>query len=171
MPSWAINSTKLSNYIKNNKMEETKKIAEKPVSNIAGVGSSTYFLCSKALIEHFPEVEYSKPFKSGYNHDFEDEYYVAILNWPDIEGYWENIINPYNERSKVADIDFWCRECVPGQMDVSKITLSECRLNGLFVEIEAKIGLTSEKNRAMTIFNLAEKFNCTPIQFINKIVR
>jgi hypothetical protein len=59
----------------------------------------------------------------------------------------------------------------PGIMDVSKITLKGVKENGLFFEIERKIGLTTIKNRAMTINNLSEKFNCTPIEFINKIVK
>jgi hypothetical protein len=37
MPSWAINSTKLSNYIKLNKMEETSKNNETAQLDIGGV--------------------------------------------------------------------------------------------------------------------------------------
>ena len=37
-------------------------------------------------------------------------------------------------------------------------------------EIENKLSLTTDKNRALIIFNLSQKFNCTPIEFINKIV-
>jgi hypothetical protein len=130
----------------------------------------SYFLCSKVVIEHFPNNEHSKPFKSGYSYDLEYEYYVALLDWLEIEKYYKEVIEPFNLKSHV-EIDFWCRECAPGQIDISKITLSSARKNGLFVEAENKTRLTNEKNRAMIIFNLAEKFNCTPIELINKIVK
>ena len=39
MPSWAINSTKLSNYIKLNKMDETSKNNETAQLGIGGVSS------------------------------------------------------------------------------------------------------------------------------------
>jgi hypothetical protein len=55
-------------------------------------------------------------------------------------------------------------------MDISKITLKGAKQKGLFVEIENKLNFTNETNRAMTIYNLAEKYNCTPIEFINKLV-
>jgi hypothetical protein len=121
--------------------------------------NENYFLCSQAVIDHFPNVEHSKPFKSGWMND-NDNYYVAILDFDKVQKH-------YNELSD--EIDFWCRECVPGTMDVSKIRLSGAKNHGLFKEIEIKIGLTTERNRAMTIYELSEKFNCTPIEFINKI--
>lgn len=55
-------------------------------------------------------------------------------------------------------------------MDVSKITLKGLKENGVFYEIEIKTGLTTTKNRAMTLNNLSEKFNVTPIELINKII-
>jgi hypothetical protein len=54
-------------------------------------------------------------------------------------------------------------------MDVSKVTISGAKKDGLFVEIEQKIGITSGKNVAMAIQNLSEKYKCNPIEFINKI--
>ena len=42
MPSWAINSTKMSNYIKLNKMEETSKNNETAQLGIGGVSNCTY---------------------------------------------------------------------------------------------------------------------------------
>jgi thiol-disulfide isomerase/thioredoxin len=111
-----------------------------------------YFLCSKEVINAFPEAEHSKPFSSGYDYEKDEKFYVALLDFDNISD------------------DFWCRECVPCQMDVSKITLKGAKQKGLFVEIEEKINLTNDINRAMTIYNLAEKYNCNPIEFINKIV-
>lgn len=110
------------------------------------------------------------PFQSGYSNESE-VYYVAELDFKEVERYYQEVILPYNTKSRVADIDFWYRECVPGYMDVSKITLKAARLKGLFIEIEAVLGLTNEKNRALTIYNLAQKFGCTPIELINKVVK
>lgn len=42
MPSWAINRTKLSNYIKLNKMEETKKQEETAQLGIGAVIGSAF---------------------------------------------------------------------------------------------------------------------------------
>jgi hypothetical protein len=54
-------------------------------------------------------------------------------------------------------------------MDVSKITLAEINRNGLLYTICEKIGLSQLHNQAMTIANLADKYNCNPIEFVNKI--
>lgn len=135
-----------------------------------GQRESIYFLCSKAVIDHFPEVEHSKPFKSGYDFEKDDNYYVAVLDFKKVDKYYKDVIEPFNEKSNVI-IDFWCRECIPGSMDVSKITLAAAKRSGLFVEIENKLNLTAERNKAMTIYNLSKKYNCTPIELINKISR
>jgi len=129
-----------------------------------------YFLCSKEVIKAFPEMEHSKPFRSGYDFELDEDYYIALLDLDKIEKYYNDNIKPNNDDTNNSYIDFWCRECVPGQMDVSKITLKGAKTKGLFVEIENKIGLTTGRNEAMTIYNLSEKYKCTPIEFINKIV-
>jgi len=146
-------------------MEDKNKIASKEVSELSEL---VFFLCSEEVIEAFPNCEHSKSFKSGYDFDCEDNYYVALLDFKKVEFYYKEIIKP--KESTEDYNDFWCIECEPGLMDISKITLSSIKVNGLFVEIERKIGLTKEKNRAMAICNLSEKFNCTPIEFIDKIV-
>lgn len=123
-----------------------------------------YFLCSNAVIEFAKPDEVSKPFKSGYSYDKDDSYFVAKIDFTSVELHFKTL-------TEDKQFNFWCHECVGGTMDVSKITMSGCRMNGLFFEIENKIGLTSEYNIAMTIKNLSERFNCTPIEFINKIAR
>lgn len=122
-----------------------------------------YFLCSKAVIDYFPDVEKSKPFKSGYRFDKGDCYYVAVIDFPKVDSFYKA-----NEERLLLE-DFWCRECHAGSMEVDKITIAGCKRNGLFKEIENKIGLTTERNQAMTIYNLSQKYNCTPIEFINRI--
>lgn len=123
-----------------------------------------YFLCSYLVIEQFPEVEKSTPFKSGYDFEKDKVYYVAVLDFDAVDKHYKENIEPFDNL-----IEFWCRECVPGSMDVSNITLSAMKKNGIFVEFENKLNLTTERNRAMIIYNLAQKYNCTPIEFINKI--
>lgn len=123
-----------------------------------------YYLCSKKVVDFAKPTEVSKPFKSGYQHDLEDDYFIAVVDFEKIEEYYNNL--PEEEQDKD---DFWCRELVGGTMDVSTITLKGIKENGLFFEIESKIGLTTIKNRAMTIFNLSEKFGYTPVEFINRV--
>lgn len=125
--------------------------------------TEAYFLCSESLIRIFPTFEHSKPFKSGFIGDDEDNY-VALICFADVEKY-------YAENENVLEFEnFWCRECVAGTMDVSKITLAGMRRNGIFSEINEKLNITTNKNIAMVIFELSRKYCCTPIELINKIV-
>lgn len=122
-----------------------------------------YYLCTSEFVDLIKPAEVSKPFKSGYNHDKDDLYYVAVVDFDEANTYYES------HKKQLEGKSFWCRECVPGTMDVSKISVAGIKRNGLFKEIEYKIGLTTEYNVAMTIFNLSHKYNCNPIEFINKI--
>ena len=126
-----------------------------------------YYLCSQEVITHLQPSEVSKPFKSGYAHD-DDSYYVALLDEDETEKYYNEVIEPYNEKSRVH-CDFWTRPCEPGTMDSSSITLEDCKEFGLFKAIEIALSLSTEKNRALVIGNLAHDFNCTPIEFIDLI--
>jgi len=121
----------------------------------------SYYLCSEAVFTHFRPFEVSKPFKSGYEWD-KDNYYVAWLNFEEVEKFHNEVIGDNWE------IDFWCRECVPGTMNDSTIFLPHAKKNGIFVEFEEKLSLTNAKNRAMIICNLASRYGCTPVQLINK---
>lgn len=123
-----------------------------------------YYLCSKSVVEKFKPFEVSKPFKSGYAED--EEYFVAWLHFDEVDRYYQanedDILN--------SEDNFFARECVPGQMDVSKLKLNRMKKNGLRVEIENVLSITSLKNIAMVIHNLSEREKCTPVEFINKIV-
>jgi len=144
-------------------MEEISKNNKTPQLNIP-INNSNYFICSKKVVDFAKPNEVSKPFKSGYQHDLNDEYFIAVIDFDVIEQH-------YNQLSDDEQDDFWLQELVDGTMDVSPLTLKGMKENGLFFEIERKIGLTTTRNRAMTINNLSEKFNCTPIELINKIVK
>lgn len=132
------------------------------------MSEKTYFLCSQAVIDRFPEAERSKPFKSGYRDD-DDKYYVALLDFEEADKHYREVVEPNNDDEDRNYIDYWLRGCAPGLMDISKIRLVRALKNGLFVEMEMKTGLTKETNRALMIYELAKKFNCTPIELINKI--
>ena len=130
--------------------------------NVSEVNNIAYFLCSKSVVDFDKPTEISKPFKSGYSYDKDDEYFIAVINFEKCENYYHQLSD--DERD-----DFWFQELVPGTMDVSKITLKGMKKNCIFLEIEKIIGLTTIKNRTMTLYNLSEKFNVNPIELINKI--
>ena len=125
----------------------------------------SYFLCTKEVVEVFKPFELSKPFLDYIDADDDSsEHYVAWLNFAEVEKY-------YNEKESKIDeemISFWLQECVPGTMDVSKVSMRQAKQFGLFREIEDKLLLTVARNRAMTICNLSQRFNCNPIQLVNK---
>ena len=124
-----------------------------------------YYLCSKSVVELFKPFEVSKPFKSGYADD-NDEYFVAWLNFDEVDRYYQ----ANEEKILNSDDDFFCRECVPGQMDVSEMKIKHIKNNSLFMEVFNHFNLSMYKNVAMVIRNLSDRENCTPVEFINKIV-
>ena len=142
--------------------EQNSNAQQNQQLNIADVSNSTYFICSKKVVDFAKPTEVSKSFKSGYCKD-DDENYIAVLDFETCEFH-------YNQLSDDEQDCFWLQELVYGTMDVSKITLKGLKENGVLLEIERIIGLTTTRNRAMTLNNLSEKFNCTPIELINKIV-
>jgi len=130
-----------------------------------------YFLCSSSVIEHFSNLKKSKPFKSGYSHDYEDLYFViATDDYESIEKYYKEVIEPFNEKSNVTDIDFWVRECCDSLLDAApKGCITKCKAFGVFKAIENIWGLTNEKHRAFAIYKMAEYYDVNPIEFINKV--
>jgi len=121
-----------------------------------------YFLCSRPVVDAMCPTEVSKPFYSGYKLKEDIQYFVAVLDFEKTEQAYKNL--PEKDREY-----FFAQECVKGTMDVSKISFVKARIKGLFVEIEDKLDLCKMNNRAMIIYNLAERYHITPIEFINKI--
>jgi hypothetical protein len=130
-----------------------------------------YFLCSSAVIEHFPGCVRSIPFKSGYDFDGDDKYYIlATTDFEKFEKYYNEVIQPYNEKSNVDDIDYWLRECCTSQLDnAPKDCLTKCKTYGIFKAIENIYGLTNEKNRAFAVFKMAEYYGIDPIEFVGRV--
>lgn len=118
-----------------------------------------YFLCSKAHVDALKPLEVSKPFKSGYNHDEDednDQFFVAKF---------ERFVVAEQEIFK----DFYIRLIrSTGTIDIDDMSLNEIKEYGLFIEIERKTKLSSIWNRASIIGDLSKHLNCTPIEFINK---
>jgi hypothetical protein len=123
-----------------------------------------FHLCGKDVVDFFKPFYVSKLFKSGFQFETNDEYYIAWINFEEIEKQYNEVILP-NENS---NFNFWSRECVPGTMNHSKISMRNAKKIGLLLEISQKIDITSQRNQAMTICNLSEKYGCNPVQLINK---
>lgn len=123
-----------------------------------------YYLCGQDVIKQFKPFHVSKSFKSGFEND-EDLYFVAWLNFAEVEKYYKDVVEP----TPIFEASgFWAKQCVPGTMDVLRISMRKAKVSGLFLEISEKLDLTMHKNQAMTICNLAQKYNCTPVQLIDK---
>ena len=112
--------------------------------------NNNYFLCSKKVVDFAKPENISKPFKSGWKCDKNSEYFIAILNFQEIE-------NHYNQLSKKEQDNFWCQEIVDGTMDVSKIKLKNLKENGIFFEIENVIGLTTIKKSSNDNLQISRK--------------
>lgn len=153
------------------KLLPSASLAQNPM--LAEVRAINYYLCSDAVVKHFPELERSKPFISGYDHDKDDVYYIiATYEWEKLFDYYERVIAPFNEKSNVDDIDFWLRECCNSQVDEApKGCITKCRSNGIFKAIENVWGLTNERNRAYSIYKMSEYYGVTPIEFVNRVVK
>lgn len=77
----------------NNKMQKSSEKIISQFSESHVWRRKHFYLCSSAVIEHFPSLERSKPFKSGYEHDKEDVYYIiATYEWEQLFDYYERVI-------------------------------------------------------------------------------
>jgi len=57
-----------------------------------------YYLCSEEVIKYAKPFEVSKPFKSGFQNEEELNYYVAWLNFEEVEKHFNEVIEPHNEK-------------------------------------------------------------------------
>jgi hypothetical protein len=131
----------------------------------------SYYLCSQAVVDHFPTIEKSKPFKSGYDWD-EEQCYIILASTSEfekIERFYEDIYEQFDQESKNL-FPFWLRECCDSQLsDLRRGCLTSCRSFGVFTTIENIWGLTNESNRAYAIYKMARWYGLNPIEFINRI--
>ena len=80
---------------------------------------NSYYLCSEGVFNLFPQFEYSKPFKSGYGFDVNNNFYIAYLD----DNQYKAIENYYDQNNKMAVSQMFdkpncsgdgrrpCREC------------------------------------------------------------
>lgn len=134
-----------------------------------------YYLCSSAVIQHFPDIIKSKPIKcDGYinrNCHKEIYYVIAIKNFHQISNYYTKVIEPFNNLSNVP-INFWLRICEDSNIpdfDLNSVKSITDFNKRLFLEIENIYNVTSEENIAYAIYKIAKAYGMDPIQFINKI--
>ena len=92
-----------------------------------------------------------------------DYVFVAMLNFEECETYFQSLSEEY------SGPEFWLRECVPGSMDVSEITIRKARSKGLFNVIKKYLDLTQTNNLAMIIRNVADREGLSPVELFNKI--
>lgn len=133
---------------------------------------TSYLLCSESVIAHFPKMERSKPFQSGYYHDRGCLFYVIQTDDVDeISKYYNNVIGPFNTKSHIEYIEFWFREVCDSQLsDIDKECILKCRTIGIFKAIESIWGLTTETNRGYAIHKMASYSRVNPIEFINRVI-
>lgn len=96
---------------------------QKPQLHKHSVSNSTYFICSKKVIDFALPTEVSKPFKSGYCKD-DDDNYIAVLDFETCELH-------YNQLSDDEQDDFWLQELVSGTTGLACL-----KTNRQFIGIE-----------------------------------
>lgn len=149
--------------------------AKVPLDKSTNKEKMSFFLCSEAVVQHFPDVIKSKPFKSGYVHEKDDNFYIIHISnqkFDMICEYYNTVIEPFNDNSRHTTIDFWLRECTDSQLEEpSKRCMQSCRDNGVFVTLFDLYGLSNESNQAFGIWKMANMYGLTPIEFINKVTK
>lgn len=120
----------------------------------------SYFLCSENVIKSFPKAKKSRPFKSGYDYDKDDNYYIVLIDFKEVESF-------YNKNYDL--LDFWVRECIDSLVDISCFEKGRLTNANLFSEIQNQLELTTETNVAYTLFKLSESEGVNPIDFINNL--
>lgn len=122
----------------------------------------TFSICTELVVKLLKPTEVSKPFKSGYIYDKNINYYIAVLNYSECK-------KIYNSLPEEQQILFSVIELEPGLIGVSKITLTGMNKNGIHREITHITCLAKDRHIAMILYNLSKKYDCSPIEFINKI--
>lgn len=128
-----------------------------------------YYICSEDVVKHMKPTEVSLPVIMYPGDDvFEDKVYVAVLDFPAVQAKYKELgdddFHLLNE-----DIDFWCEQLVPGQMNVNGICMDMFEKESPWEVILDQLGLSKMNNRAMTMCNLMERERMDPIEFWNKI--
>lgn len=132
---------------------------------------TNYYYVSEEVINAFPELEKSKPFKSGYGFDKYKNYYVAIIN--DF-----SVIEEYYNKNKTKDffayeivdslVSLTYYDCLDEDEEQLELCLEDLNDYGVLNAIENTLDLTKEKNVAYVFYKLSQKYNLNPIELANK---
>lgn len=122
-----------------------------------------YYICSKKVIEVFPDAERSKGFKTGYKFD-KEPVFIAVLDF-------DKVKSAYNRLNEVDQYEFFCQEIFEGNIasQSGRCSLREAKKDGLFLHIERKTSLTKDLNRAYIIYDMCKRYGLNPIEFANKL--
>lgn len=140
---------------------------------------NNYYYVSEDVIVAFPDLEKSKPFKSGYDFDKDCNYYIAKINdFSEIEEFYNN--------GESLD-NFFAYELVDSHVDLKYTDFYEDtddgvgfdvviefdfeeieNHNGVLSAIEETLSLTKEQNIAYVFWKLSNKHNINPIEMANK---
>lgn len=118
-----------------------------------------FYLCGQAVVDQFKPEEVSKPISYGQEEDNE-KVYIAVINFKEVEKY-------YNQNEDNLGSDFWARELVAGTMDTDKISLKKVKKENFFSVMRRVLDLSTERNLAMCVHNIAEREGMSPIELFN----
>ena len=122
-----------------------------------------FYLCSKEVVKRMKLKVVSKPVIWE-----EKEVFIALINFDELEKHHDNSIK-YIYDATGEWVDFWANECVPGYIDVKKITMRSIKKNGLFQSLWHHTNLSNSRNLAMAIQNIAEREGINPFELFNKL--
>jgi len=126
-----------------------------------------FYLCSKEVAERMKLKIISKPLiQEG------AEVYIGLLNFEELNEFYHAVIVPEYAGKNIDEMaDFWANECSPGAVDVSKITMRKIKNFGLFPVIFEATNLSTSRNLAMVIRNIADREGISVFDLFNKIAK
>lgn len=122
-----------------------------------------FYLCSKEVVKRMKLKVVSNPVMWE-----NEEVFIALINFEELEKYHDQVIQAEEEAAGKL-IDFWANECVPGFIDVKKITMRSIKKNGLFQSLFYHTNFTNPKNLAMAIRNISDREGINVFELFNKI--
>jgi hypothetical protein len=114
-----------------------------------------YLMCSEHVVKHFKPEKCSKPRMFG-----DEKYYVAFLDFDEIEEWYENL-------EELDSYFVFAQEITSGTMDVSNISKNKVKNNNIFDLIYRELNLSTHKNLALSIGSIADNLGMNPIELFN----
>lgn len=123
-----------------------------------------YYICSPSVVQTMKPEEVSKAVEVYVGLEFAEIVYMAVLDFDKVKQKYDELGG-----DDEADLDFWCEQLVPGQMNVDNISVEDFKESDPWEVIIQKLNLSKMNNRAMTICNICDREGLNPIDFWNKI--